>query len=167
MSERPEPSDAALAEVGRALGRIPSGLFVLTAGRESVAEAMLVSWVQQSGFSPPTITVAIANDRPMLQILRQEKSFALSILGKSDSALLRALRPRRHGGEPPFRGLPTGTTPAGQTILLSALAWLECRVINHFDTAGDHCLILAQVTAGRVLKHEPAFTHLRGNGLHY
>ena len=36
----------------RELGRLPSGLYVLTAGRGAAATGMLASWVQQVGFEP-------------------------------------------------------------------------------------------------------------------
>ncbi|MBC8108463.1 MAG: hypothetical protein H7Z14_17895, partial [Anaerolineae bacterium] len=41
--------------IGKALGRIPSGVFVLTAAHAGERMAMLASWVQQAAFEPPAI----------------------------------------------------------------------------------------------------------------
>src|SRR3982750_2521166 len=44
--------------VGRALGRIPSGVFILTTIAEPPGRfplAMMVSWVQQAAFAPPAV----------------------------------------------------------------------------------------------------------------
>ena len=47
-------------EVGKALGRIPSGLFIVTAKYEDQEDAVLASWVNQSSFEPPEVTIALA-----------------------------------------------------------------------------------------------------------
>jgi len=38
-------TDPAKLSIGKALGRVPSGVYVLTASREGQASAMLASWV--------------------------------------------------------------------------------------------------------------------------
>jgi hypothetical protein len=47
----------------RALGRIPSGLFILTARFEDQSTGMLASWVQQVSFDPPLVSVAVKKGR--------------------------------------------------------------------------------------------------------
>jgi len=152
--------------IGRALGRVPSGLFVLAAGQKPDAKAMLVSWVQQVGFQPPAVCVALAKDRPMLTTVQRVGGFALSVLGRSQSALFKRFA-RPTPGADPFEGIEIRSTPAGQTVLADAVAWLECRVLQVSDFSGDHDLVIARITAGEIGNEEPAFTHLRGNGLHY
>src|SRR5690606_39471251 len=81
-------SCAAMAELdgtARALARIPSGLFVLCAGREPPGLAMLVSFVQQVGFQPPAISVAPNKQRDRaLALLRAERPFCLAVIGDGD-----------------------------------------------------------------------------------
>ena len=57
-------NDTPLSDVAVALGRVPSGLFVVTA-RNSAGEetAFLASWVMQAGFDPPALSVAVGEDR--------------------------------------------------------------------------------------------------------
>ena len=75
-------SDAANQAVGQVLGRIPSGVFILTAadaeGRET---GMLASWVQQAGFEPPCITVGVNHDRYLNGWLEQNPYVALNLVG--------------------------------------------------------------------------------------
>jgi flavin reductase (DIM6/NTAB) family NADH-FMN oxidoreductase RutF len=153
--------------IGRALGRVPSGLFVLSVGRRPKVQAMLVSWVQQVGFEPPALTIALAKDRPMLEVVKRDGVFALSVLGKSQSAVFKRYARPFPAEADPFDGVDVRETPAGQVVLADAVAWLECAVLQVCDFDGDHALFIARVTAGALAGEEPSFTHLRGNGLHY
>ena len=40
-------------QVGKALGRVASGLYVVTAKYENKEDAVLASWVNQCSFDPP------------------------------------------------------------------------------------------------------------------
>ena len=76
-----------------ALGRIPSGLFVVTwRGREDDAaaqdRAMLASWVMQGGFVPPLITIAVGTSRDLLAAIDQCTPFVVNVLGESQRSLL-------------------------------------------------------------------------------
>ena len=62
-------SDHLKQTVGKALGRIPSGVFVLTAVHENRRDAMLASWVQQVGFDPPAVSIAVAKGRPIVDLM--------------------------------------------------------------------------------------------------
>ena len=66
------------------LGRIPSGLFIVTAGDGRGREtAMLGSWVQQASFDPPMITVAVNRQRWINDWLAERPQLAVSILATS------------------------------------------------------------------------------------
>src|SRR5687768_1591857 len=71
--------------LGKPLGKIPSGVYILTAAHEGKNHAMLVSWVQQAAFDPPALSVAMAKDRPIYPLVRDSSRFALSILGENDA----------------------------------------------------------------------------------
>src|SRR5215210_5720932 len=73
--------------VGKALGRIPSGVFVLTAAHAGERMAMLASWVQQASFEPPAISIAIAKGRPIGNLIRESSRLAISIVPEHDKSL--------------------------------------------------------------------------------
>ena len=52
-----------------ALGRIPSGLFVLTARNGERETGMLASWVQQCSFTPPCVSVALRKGRELIPVV--------------------------------------------------------------------------------------------------
>jgi 3-hydroxy-9,10-secoandrosta-1,3,5(10)-triene-9,17-dione monooxygenase reductase component len=161
------PSDLVKQTIGRALGRIPSGVFVLTVEHQQQALAMLASWVQQAGFDPPAVSVAIANQRPAAAMVRAAGRFGLSILGEQDMQLMKRYARGIEPGQDPFSGVKTMKTPAAVPVLADALGWMECRIIQVCQTGADHDLFIAEVTAGEVLKEGKSFTHQRGNGFHY
>ena len=152
--------------IGKALGRIPSGVFILTAKHQSEQAAMMASWVQQVGFSPPAVSVAVAKGRPIGQMIRESKLLALSIIPSDDKTLMKHYA-RLKGTDDPFAGMNTSAAPSGVTILSDALAWLDCKLINVHDFGGDHELFIAEITNGHMAREGTAFAHQRGNGFHY
>jgi flavin reductase (DIM6/NTAB) family NADH-FMN oxidoreductase RutF len=153
--------------IGKALGRIPSGVFVMTTAHEGRSAAMLASWVQQTSFQPPTVTVAIAPDRPVVPLIRGSKRFALSIIPDNDTTLMKRYARGIKPGEDPFAGMRTIQTAAGLVAFADGLAWLDCRLIDVFAFNCDHDLYVAEITAGHLLREGSSFMHQRGSGFHY
>ena len=150
------------AGIPSALGRIPSGLFVV-AWREGDADrCMLASWVMQAGFAPPQVSVAVAASRDLLAALDQGTAFAVSVLADAQRSLL-----ARFGkpADDAFAGLAVQRTATGAAVLADAAAWLDCRPTAR-AAHGDHVVVLAEVVAGGGTGAEPA-VHVRKNGLRY
>jgi len=162
-----QSADTLKNTIGKALGRIPSGLYILTAGSGDQAGAMLVSWVQQAGFQPPLLTVAIAADRPLVPIIHRERHFVLSVVGEHDTALMKRYVRGTPPGPQALAGVNHRPSNRGIPILTDALAYLECRVTQVCDLEADHLLMVGQVIEGELLREGASFTHLRGNGFRY
>src|SRR4051812_36801885 len=73
-----DPRPPELSGLSQALGRVPSGLYILTACRDGKATGMLASWVQQAGFDPPMVTVAVNRDRYVGDWIAHSGRFALN-----------------------------------------------------------------------------------------
>ena len=162
-----EASEQLRQTVGKVLGRIPSGVFVLTAAHNGQRQAMLASWVQQAAFDPPAVSIALAKGRPIAEFIAANKLLALSILPESDTSLMKHYARGVKPNEDPFAGVETITTSGGLPALKGSLAWLEGRVISTCDFGGDHDILIAQITDGAVLQSGQAFSHQRGSGFHY
>ncbi len=160
-------SDESKNTVGRAMGRIPSGVFILCAREGRTSDAMMASWVQQVAFEPLAICVAIAKERPIRELISDSQRLALSVLGEQDSALMKRYARRLPVGADPFDGVDVLETPSGIPVLADGLAWLDCKLLQTVDFGADHDLFIAAVTDGAVLKEGQSFTHVRGNGFHY
>jgi flavin reductase (DIM6/NTAB) family NADH-FMN oxidoreductase RutF len=149
-----------------ALGRIPSGLFVVTVAHASDETGMLASWVQQCSFDPPTVSVAVKNGRYVLDWLTDGTEFAVNVLPEGEKKLVAHFGKGFEPGEPAFTGIEADRS-GGVIVLPAALAHVKCRVIGRLD-GGDHALVLGQVIGGAVAKPDgkPA-VHTRKSGLHY
>ena len=160
----PDNTDPA---IGKAIGRIPSGVYILTTLHPGRPDVMMASWVQQAAFQPPSVSVAVHKDRPIRQTLLSARRFALAVLPQDDTSLMKKYARGVPPDQDPFEGLETLKTPAGLPVPAGALAYLECELAEAFDFGGDHEIHVARVTAAAILREGKSFTHLRGNGFHY
>jgi flavin reductase (DIM6/NTAB) family NADH-FMN oxidoreductase RutF len=149
-----------------ALGRIPSGLFVLTARDGDRETGRLVSWVQQCSFDPPQVSVAVNKTGGVLDWLADGTLFVLNVIPEGGKTLVAHFGKGFESGEPAFEGLEVRHDRDTPPVLLASHAYLVCRVVKSVD-AGDHTLIIARVTTGAVLHDGKPTTHVRKNGLRY
>lgn len=162
------PIDEKLKQaIGSAIGRIPSGLFILTARHEDRRTGILASWVQQVSFEPAMVMVAVAKGRPIMPLISESCKFALCQLPKGEKILMRKFAGGIDQGEDPFLGMEMlhGAT-AGLPILAHVVSYLECDVTCHVDFEGDHDIFIGIVRNGALVGGEP-HVHLRENGYRY
>jgi flavin reductase (DIM6/NTAB) family NADH-FMN oxidoreductase RutF len=156
-----------LQSLAVALGKVPSGLFILTARDGPRETGMLGSWVQQCSFDPPQVTVCIRRDRDVLEWLTTGAPFTLNQLGEGQSSLISHFGKGFTLQEPAFTGLNVERLESEAPILLDSLGYLLCRVAGRFTT-GDHELFVGTIVGGKLLKPEGrALIHVRKNGLRY
>jgi flavin reductase (DIM6/NTAB) family NADH-FMN oxidoreductase RutF len=152
--------------LARALGRIPSGLFIVTTVGTQGPIGFLGSFVQQVGFAPPTLAVAVAAGREHLAGMRASRHFAVSVL---DAASKHAMPPffgKLAPGQTPFDVLAHHTSAHGPAVLSEALAWVVCRVRGEHDL-GDHVVVFGEALEGDLAREGEPSVHLRKNGLSY
>lgn len=170
MTDNTNLSDEAREAIGPVLGRIPSGLSILTAADGDGNETgMLASWVQQASFEPPVITVAVHKKRYLNDWLKTGSQIAVSLIGESNGDYLKHFGKGFEPGEPAFKGLEVAKSPAGMTVLTDTLGYLEARITGEI-TPGDHVIYTAEVTAagaGPILESDKPFVHIRKNGFGY
>jgi flavin reductase (DIM6/NTAB) family NADH-FMN oxidoreductase RutF len=165
MSGGADKSDST-ADLAAALGRIPSGLFVLTVRHRGQESGMLTSWVQQCSFDPPQVSVALRKGRDVLDWLADGASFVLNVLPEGAKGLVSHFGKGFEPGQPAFEGVKVSREREPAPVLLDAHAYLACRVVGRHD-AGDHVLVIARVQAGAVLHEGKPTVHVRKNGLKY
>ena len=85
----PELDPEVRETVGQAMGRLPSGIFVLTAACGEKRTGIIVSFVQQACINPPMVTVAIRKGRPIMPLISESRQFALCQLAEDDRLMLR------------------------------------------------------------------------------
>jgi len=149
-----------------ALGRIPSGMFIVTARRGDDETGLLASWVQQCSFDPPQITFAVKRGRWLASWLTEGAALVVNILDDTQTDMLVHFGRGFAQGEPAFNGLEIERSESNTAVLSEALAYLECR-IQASVPAGDHDLYIARVVGGRLLNEGHSMVHIRKSGLHY
>ena len=151
--------------IGVALGRIPSGCSILTVTSDDVSTGVLVSWVQQAAFEPPSISVCIKKGRPVGDLIRSSRRFLLNIIGEDTAPMFKHFGRGFSLEEDAFGGLNTQPTDYGP-LLLDCVAQLGCQLV-HETPVGDHDIFIAQTVAGIVREDAKPYVHLRKSGLSY
>lgn len=149
------------------LGRVPSGIYILTVGTGERATGMLASWVMQAGFEPPMVSVAVKLGRYVCDWLSEGQPFVLNLVGQSQGSLLKHFGRGFEPGTPAFDGIPITHCRRGVPVLADAVGHLECEPVRHVDS-GDHRVFLANVVRGRLTQADARpMVHIRSSGAKY
>ncbi|MBF2017566.1 MAG: diflavin flavoprotein [Rivularia sp. T60_A2020_040] len=156
-------------ELEKSLGRISTGLYIITAKKAEVQSAMLASWVTQASVNPLGVAIAVAKDRAIESLMHVGDRFVLNVLeeGKYQSLMKHFLK-RFAPGADRFAGVKTYPAATNQSpILAEALAYMECEITTRMD-CGDHWVIYSTVQTGRVAQvNALTAVHHRKMGNHY
>ena len=151
--------------IGAALGKIPSGVFIATSTQDGEEIGMLASFVEQAGFNPPTITVAIGLDRRLNQAVEESNMIGINILAEEDARLMKPFN--QQDNRSPFDSIELEDNEYELPQLCDALAFLACKVIGKIE-GGDHIIYAAEVVDG--VLNDPSrspMVRVRKNGFHY
>lgn len=156
------------AGLDQALGRISSGLYLLTARKADVTGAMIASWVMQASFQPLGVAVAVAKDRALESLLQVGDSFVLNVLQEGNyHRLIKHFLKRFPPGADRFAGIATYDAGNGSPILAEALAYIACTVTHRLE-ASNHWIIYCTASTGRVANTDSlTAVHHRKTGSHY
>jgi flavin reductase (DIM6/NTAB) family NADH-FMN oxidoreductase RutF len=160
-------SDDRVPAWARALGTIPSGLFIVTAGSGEEATGALLSFVQQVGFEPPCVTIAVKAGRPLEDLIRRTGRFCVSVLDDASMTLLAHFAKGFEPGQPAFEGIEVGHDEAGIPYPSGALSWMSLEVVGEFAGVTDHVVFCGKVIDGARLRDDKPMVHIRKTGLSY
>ena len=154
-------------QIGRALGRLASGVYVVTCNDKNESEGMLTTWIAQVAFEPPMISIAIKDGRPLLECLKEGSQLVVNILSKNSPEIFKQFAKPNLSSAERFAGLEL--LPEGEfgPVFSKAVSYLLCTT-HKIIKAGDHNLVLAEVVGGAML-HESAepMVHFRASGFQY
>ena len=150
-----------------AIGRIASGVYVITLDRGGERDGMLTSWIAQAGFEPPMLSLAVKKDRPILSKLGDGQTFVVNVLAKNNMDIYKNFVKPHTADLNRFEGLSILSDRQGDPIFSDAVAYMSC-VVRGSIAASDHVVIIAEIVGGAGLKidQEP-IVHLRKNGFQY
>ncbi|GAA4629125.1 flavin reductase family protein [Cellulomonas oligotrophica] len=146
-----------------AVGRLASGVVVVTALVRGAAHAMTASSVASVSLDPALLLFCVHRDARFRDLLDDVDGWAVSVLAdtQADVADWLASPGRPVVGQldrVPHRAAPVSGAP----WVDGAAAWFDCRTVAVHE-AGDHDVVIGEVLA--VVQGEPALgglVHLRG-----
>lgn len=152
------------SQIGKALGRVPSGLFVVTTKHEDSEDAVIASWVSQCSFTPPALSIVLATVRPARLLIEASSAFTVNILGVDSKDLMKHFF--QASKDDLFKGIKTKKGFQGTRILSDAVAYLECAVTESAHS-GDHVMYIGEIVGGKMLKGGEPYIHVRSDGFSY
>lgn len=156
-------------KVGPPLGKVANGVYIVTTKDGEEVDGMLATWISQSSFAPPCVSVAVNKSRHIVGLMTVGSEFAVNILSKENMDIFKNFaKPVKTPEEAHarFQGLDR-VEHAGPPVFKKAIGYLVCKVHNVVD-AGDHNLVLGEVVDGSILNAEPeSMIHIRKNGFQY
>ena len=152
--------------IGRAIGRIASGVYIVTLTDAGQPEGMLTTWIGQTSFEPAMISVVVKKERALLSSLTVGRPFTVNVLSKKNMDIFKNFAKPHSDGLNRFDGLNFEDSLSG-AIFSDCVAYMTCKVKTLVE-AGDHHLVLSEITAGDVLNgDDEPMVHLRKNGFQY
>ncbi len=161
-------TDSGGSDPGSVIARVPSGIFVMTAAFEGRRSGLCATWVQQCGFEPLLISVAIQRGHPIAPYIRDSHAFGLCQIAQENAYLIKKFNSNAELTDAVFDALETTTLETGSPLLKRAMSVMDCRVVRHIDFDGDHELFIGEVVASQILHGETTpFVRIRDNGWDY
>lgn len=157
-------SDVVKDQLGPAIGCLASGVYIVTAEHDGARGGMIASWVMQAGFVPPALTVAMAPDRHVGELIQKSGRFTVNVLGEGQFGLM---KPFGKGTDETFGHLNITETQCG-IRLNDAIAHLDCVLLDRMSGSTDHDVLLAEIVDGDKGNSDlKPMTHVRKTGFQY
>jgi len=135
----------------RIMSRFATGVTVVTTRGEDHLCGLTASAVASLSLDPPLILVAVDKSSHSHACLKKNRSFAVNVLSADQEEVSRRFAKT---GPKEFADLSPTTAVTGAPILGSALAYLDCRLVEVLP-GGDHDIFIGEIVAGDSREGEP------------
>jgi flavin reductase (DIM6/NTAB) family NADH-FMN oxidoreductase RutF len=167
MSTTTSSEDATKEKLGRAIGRMASGVYIVTIYGEDGKDGMLTTWLVQSAFEPPMLSLAVKKGRPLLDHLKKGSTFSVNVLSKKNMDVFKNFAKPHTEGMDRFEGLSIDAAVPSGPVFKDCVAYMSCKMHDKVE-AGDHYVVVAEITEGALLAgDEEPMTHFRKSGFQY
>ena len=152
-----------------AMSHFPTGVTVVTSGKEEDVEGMTANAVISVSLDPLLFLVSVHKVARINPRIKKEGYFAINLLADDQEGLSRLFAsPERSSGLPALHSLGGGYGSTGAPLAAGALAAIECELEDTYY-GGDHDLFLGRVVGvrlgdtrkGPLIFHEGAYPTLR------
>jgi flavin reductase len=140
--------------------RYPTGVCVVTVDAGGQKLGLTVGSLVSLSLEPPLVAFAVSRDASLHELLREAGGCAISLLSAGQEWLAQHFA----RGVPPiamWHGIGTVEGAIGAPLLVGALGWLECSLVDAVEIGARTFVVCAvgRVEAG---SEAPALVHVRG-----
>jgi flavin reductase (DIM6/NTAB) family NADH-FMN oxidoreductase RutF len=126
------------------MGRFATGVAVVTTCVGEQFSGMTANAVMSLSLDPPLVVVSVDKSASMHGLLQEGQCFAINVLRLDQEELSNRFAQR---GPKDFSDLSIKTAESGAPILVDALAYLDCRLVE-ITAAGDHDMFIGECLSG-------------------
>lgn len=130
---------------------LTEGVYVIGVGEGGLSNAFTATSVMQASMRPPLLAIAVNPENASYPLIVERGVFSVTVLQRDQSALADFFGNHSARDENKLCAVPWHAAPSGAPVLEQGLAYFDCRVVSNHP-AGDHVLILAEVTGGDFLQ---------------
>lgn len=139
------------------LNQIPYGFYAITSRDGEDRNVMVLNWLTQVSFEPQHLVIGLQNSSYTMGLVKKSKIFGVNLFLKEDVNVIKQFSKSRSKEPEKFEKANYTDGPVtGVPILDEAAAYLECEVIEIFDTSAGHSVVIAKVVGGGVRKEAEA-----------
>jgi flavin reductase (DIM6/NTAB) family NADH-FMN oxidoreductase RutF len=149
--------------VGSALGKISSGLYIVTCQGNDNSMGMLASWIMQAGFEPPMLSVALSPERELYKAILVSKQFSIQVVSTEKKTIMKSFYKYTPNQ---FDTVAHTVTPDG-IVLSDAMATLHCKLTEVVPVRDHHLLLGEVLSASRQNQTVEPMVHTRKSGFSY
>lgn len=140
--------------VKRLFMTLTQGVYVVGVAEAGMRNAFTASSVMQVSLQPPMLALAVNPDNASYPLLIAGGIFAVTVLQDEQRELADLFGNHSARDEDKLRSVRWHAAPSGAPVLDAGLSCFDCRIVAK-QPAGDHVVVIAEVTDGNFL-HAPA-----------
>jgi flavin reductase (DIM6/NTAB) family NADH-FMN oxidoreductase RutF len=147
-------------ELREVMRRYPVGVSVVAVDLEGERLGVTVASLCSLALEPPLVSISIAHQASLHELLRAAGGYAVSMLAADQLALAQHFA----RGVPPiamWHGIATVEGAAGAPLHVGALGWLEC-VVEREIVVGTHTFFVCAVRKLELGEDAPPLVRVRG-----
>ena len=126
--------------------KLPTGIYIVTAGRGDDAHVLTHTWLTQITTEPPRVMVGIRPYRKQHQLLSPGEPFCVHLLGTDQLELALLYTDKEQPIGPEFERRE-GKAPLRRDVAV----YLDCET-EGYTAVGDHDMFVGRIVSGDVLR---------------
>lgn len=137
--------------VKRLFMTLTQGVYVIGVAEAGQRNAFTASSVMQVSLQPPMLALAVNPGNASYTLLVAGGIFTVTVLQCDQRALADFFGNHSARDEDKLRAVPWHAAPSGAPVLDEGLSYFDCRIVST-QPAGDHVVVVAEVTGGDFLR---------------